>query len=140
MQHHPFRIMLVDNEISDISAIEYVARSTDTVVTIKKGGLSALKHLSELEYKIDALITDLKMPHMDGINLTSQIRAHEGTMTDHDPIAIFWYTGYSYDPGNEFDPIVRAMKKFNVAKIFPKPSDPIELITEVKKVLDFETL
>ncbi len=131
-----FRVMLVDNNIAELSALEYVARTNDTVITIKKGGMSALKHLDDVGYKIDALITDLMMPYMDGINLTSQIRAHESTMADHKPMAIFWHTGYAYNKGVSTDPIEMAKEKFNVVKIFPKPSDPIALISEVKEILE----
>ena len=132
----PFVVMIVDNSVSDISALAYLANRNDIVVTIKKGGMSALRHLDDLNYEVDALITDLKMPYLDGINLTSQVRSHEATMADHKPIAIFWHTGFTYDAGNEYDPIMMAKTKFNVLRIFEKPADPIDLIAEVKEALE----
>lgn len=128
--------MIVDDDLRDVSAIEYVARTSDTLVTIKRGGMSALKHLDDLNYEIDALITDLKMEYFDGLNLTVMVRAHESTRAGHKPIAIFWYTGMDFDQGDEFDPYTMAMKKYDVKKVFPKPSDPIDLIAEVKRILE----
>lgn len=120
------RIMVVDDD-ADVAMWEIVAQSNpETLILISTGGLSALRHLDQFDYKVDAIVSDLSMPDMDGVTLTRLIRRNE-EIRSIEEIPIFWLTGY---PIND---IIRGLQvKYKVVSIFTKPSDPTEMIALVK--------
>ena len=70
-----FRILVVDDESSVLDALASMLRSqligavVDTAVTAD----AALKQLAQTSY--DAIVTDIRMPDMDGLTLLKEIRA-----------------------------------------------------------------
>lgn len=131
-----YRIMVVDDKIEQLKMVEYASRVTETLIIIKKGGPSALEMLHEIDYEVDAVIADLSMPVMDGITFTEQVRRQEKIRAKRVPIEFFWFTGFPFDAKNEFDPIMMAKKDNNVHKIFLKPHDAVDLIEQVKTILE----
>lgn len=125
------RIMFVDNHLDYLEMFEEATRGEDTIIAIENGGISALKKLAMLGYKVDAVVTDLAMSDMDGITLTEAIRRNE-RIRRLEPMDIYWFTGYDYDQDNPADPIRMAADELGVKKIFVKPYLPTDIINEVK--------
>ena len=126
------RIMFVDNGLDYVEMFEEAARGEDTLIAIENGGISALKKLAMINYRVDAVVTDLAMSDMDGITLTEAIRRNE-RIRRINPIDIYWFTGYDYDDQNPADPITAAMEELGVKKVFKKPYLPMDIIKEVKE-------
>jgi len=85
MQTKP-RLLIVDDEllIRDLLYDYFAARDFD--IAIADSGQKALALMAETGF--DAIILDVKMPGMDGLQLTDRIRADDGDV----PIIIL--TGY----------------------------------------------
>jgi two-component system chemotaxis response regulator CheY len=76
---HQKRIVLIVDDSEDCSETLELALHTlkDVEVTIVRSAEDALERLSKVH--VDALITDLHLPQMDGLNLLRAIRAkHNG--------------------------------------------------------------
>jgi CheY-like chemotaxis protein len=131
-----FRIMFVDDDLEMEPLYQYACRVNDLIFAVKGGGLSALRHLNDINYDIDAVILDLSMPDMDGITLTENIRRNESIRSKAVPIRIFWFTGHPFDIDNPVDPITLAMNENQVEEIFTKPLAPVDLVTRVKEHLN----
>lgn len=86
---NPYRIMLVDDEEEVRKAI---IRKMDweklgfVVVGDAENGEEALEKLEQLEP--DVVITDIRMPYMDGLTLTERIREK------HPSMKILIFSGY----------------------------------------------
>jgi two-component system, chemotaxis family, sensor kinase CheA len=65
-------ILVVDDSITTRTLEKNILEAAGFRVTIAVDGIEALKRLKEQE--IDLVVTDIQMPNMDGIALTSQIR------------------------------------------------------------------
>lgn len=66
-------IMTVDDSVISRSVIATILKEVGHTVIITEGPVEALKTL--LVTTVDLIITDLHMPHMDGIELTKNLRA-----------------------------------------------------------------
>lgn len=130
------RIMFVDDDLDSLEMYELAAAVPDTIIAIKRGALSALRFLNELNYDVDAVILDLSMPDMDGLTLTQQIRRNENLRSKQRPIQIYWFTGWPFDENNPDDPITLAKNECKVSRVFTKPHDATEIIYEVKRCLN----
>lgn len=127
-------IMVVDDDIDTMSLVKFVARSEGLFVSIKKGGLSALSFLHDLNYDLDAIIIDLSMPDMDGIMLTKQIRQNENLRSKQNPMKVYWFTAWPFNRNNPNDPIMVGAEENRVEKIFSKEDLP-SMIHAVKEAL-----
>lgn len=107
-------ILVVDDEllIRDLLYDYFQEQSWD--ITVAESGPTALKRLSEGEY--DVLLTDLRMPEMDGSTLIDEVRERYPEM----PVVIM--TGYP-----SVETAVKALrqrvddyltKPFNVTKLY----------------------
>ena len=130
------KLMFVDDDLDMIALYEHAAATTDTMIAVQTGGLSALKLLNSFHYNIDAIVIDLSLPDIDGITLTQQIRTNE-SLRSISPIPIFWWTCYPYDEKSTNDSIVSAARRLNVIDVFKKPEDVIEIVKKVHARLDF---
>lgn len=65
--------MTVDDSVISRSVIATILKEVGHTVIITEGPVEALKTL--LVTTVDLIITDLHMPHMDGIELTKNLRA-----------------------------------------------------------------
>lgn len=128
--------MFVDDDLDILPLYELVGEIDDTLITVQKGGLSALSFLHDLNYAVDAVVLDLSMPDMDGITLTRQIRQNENLRSKANPIKVFWFTGWPFDENNVNDPIVVGAEENKVIKVYKKPHDPVNIIHEVKAHFD----
>ncbi len=67
-------ILLVDDDPQIVAYISAIAKPLGYRIEAAKDGAEAL-WLYDLDPKIDALITDIKMPGMDGFELANTLRA-----------------------------------------------------------------
>ncbi|MDD4052985.1 MAG: response regulator [candidate division Zixibacteria bacterium] len=81
-----FRILVVDDEllIRDMLYDFFVAQEWDIVVT--EDGYKAIDYLKNRPF--DVVLTDIKMPDMNGLELTGKIRSL------HDGLPVVLMTGY----------------------------------------------
>jgi DNA-binding NtrC family response regulator len=115
------RILVVDDEeIVRISCRRILTPLGYTVETTPDG-LQALELMKENKY--DLILTDLKMPHMDGMEVMAEIRKRE---PDAKVIIV---TGYS-----TIEVAVKAIK-MGAYNYIEKPFSPEVLISAVKEAL-----
>jgi DNA-binding NtrC family response regulator len=87
----PRRILIVDDDES----VRFVVRRTlmslrgDFSIATAEGGREALDQLAENAF--DLLITDIRMPGMDGVQLTESIRALDTELV------VVWMTGCGWE-------------------------------------------
>lgn len=125
----PHSLMIVENDPDVLLLWQYTQVSSDAVFYCE-GGISALKQLSRIHYKVEAIIIDLMLGDMDGVTLTEQIRRNESIRSLEYPILIFWFTGYDMNAT-----LLKAKTDLKVTEIFIKPMAPDKLLNQVKGYL-----
>mgnify|MGYP001609791647 CR=1 FL=1 len=68
-------ILAVDDSATMLQTISIALENAGHKVVTAKNGIEALERLKGAD-KFHAIITDINMPEMDGITLTSEIRKH----------------------------------------------------------------
>ncbi|HEY6839318.1 MAG TPA: sigma-54 dependent transcriptional regulator, partial [Geobacteraceae bacterium] len=116
------RILVVDDEPVIREGLRRVFPSDSYVVEAYAAGRTALERLQEDDF--DLVVTDLKMPGMDGMELLRSIRILQPDV----PVIII--TGYS-----TIDSAVEAMKS-GAADYVAKPFSPEQITEKVAKALD----
>src|SRR5689334_22361756 len=76
------KILLVDDSVENLMALESVLESPDHELVKANSGLEALRRLLEDDFA--AILLDVKMPEMDGFETASLIRARK--RSQHTPI------------------------------------------------------
>jgi CheY-like chemotaxis protein len=129
--------MFVDNDWEQIHLLTKQLENVDGVfVTIRKGGESALEWLKENGNDADAIVIDLAMPLMNGMELTRQIRIKQFKEKILPPFEIIWATAYPIDIHDEHHPIAQDYWAYNVRKMYTKPYDAAEIVEHVMKILN----
>ncbi len=120
------RVMIADDEEVIRRGLEKITSRMDLEVEVigsHGNGLEAWNQLSGLsEEDIDLLITDIKMPRMDGFKLIEEARGHMKSL----PIAVL--SGFS-----DFDYARRAMR-FGALDYLLKPIEKSQLYELLKRV------
>lgn len=120
-----YRIMLVDDEEEVRKAIIRKMAWEElgfTVVGDAENGEDALEKLEQLEP--DVVITDIRMPYMDGLTLTERIREK------YPSVKILIFSGY-----DDFEYAKQAIK-LNVTEYILKPVNGEELAVILKRIRD----
>jgi len=121
-----YEILLVEDEESYAIRFKKNLELEDFEVKIAKDGEEAIKILKEQYF--DIIITDLKMPKMDGIELIRKIRAGENENIDADiPIVVLTSV-------NTIDAAVESMK-VGASDFITKESEKKEILMRIRKVL-----
>jgi DNA-binding NtrC family response regulator len=117
-----YRILVVDDEllIRDLLYDFFTGEGWDIVIA--EGGHKAIDYLKNQEF--DVVLTDLKMPDLDGMDLTGRIRDLYGDL----PVIIM--TGYP-----SLESAVSALR-FKVDDYIIKPFNVNKLFKTVKQVVD----
>ena len=117
-----FRILVVDDEllIRDLLYDYFITQDWDIVVT--EDGQKAVDYLRN--QKFDIVLTDLKMPQMNGLQLTERIRELYPQL----PVVIM--TGYP-----SLDSALDALR-FKVDDYIIKPFNINKLFQKIKKVAE----
>lgn len=118
-----YRILIVDDEKVERNGIRFLLQKLGTEFEIKEApnGKVALEMLEKEE--MDILLTDVKMPFMDGMELIERVRALQMKLS------IIIFSGH-----NEFEYAKKAMKA-GVYDYILKPVDPKEFENTMNKVV-----
>lgn len=68
-------LLIVDDNDDSLELLGTFLRACGAHVLQARGALSALSYV-DTQAKIDAVITDLSMPNLDGVELVQRLRAH----------------------------------------------------------------
>ncbi|MEG1992487.1 MAG: response regulator [Acetivibrio sp.] len=117
-------ILIADDEKIEREGIKMLLKQFDYKLDIKEAvnGKAAIEFLKT--HKVDILLTDIKMPFMDGLELS------EEAYRLYPDLKIIIFSGYS-----EFEYARKAMK-LGVCDYVLKPVDPEEFDKTIKRVLE----
>ncbi|MBC8478117.1 sigma-54-dependent Fis family transcriptional regulator [bacterium] len=119
---HPLQIIMVDDEINMLESMGDVLRDVGYQVSTASSGQEALERLERENGEYDLLITDLKMPGMNGMELLNAV---------HDlypAIKVIVLTGFG-----SVDGAVEAMRRGAWDYIL-KPFNPEEALSSIKRI------
>jgi response regulator RpfG family c-di-GMP phosphodiesterase len=119
----PATILFVDDEPSILSALRRLFRPCGYRILIAEGGAAALTLMDE--YAVDLVLSDMRMPAMDGVQLLEQVRARSpGT-------ARMLLTGYA-----DIGATIAAINRGEIHRYLSKPWDDQDLLLAVRDGLE----
>ena len=122
----PPRVLLVEDEVNMARTQAKILQRRGYHVSTASNGREALRHLGQLPF--DIVITDLKMPVMDGMQLLHHMNAQERGC------AVIVLTGHG-----TIESAVEAMQ-CGAADYLTKPCNPDALLLKVEKLLETKRL
>jgi DNA-binding response OmpR family regulator len=111
----PLRVLIVDDNIDTAGSLALLLQMWGHEVRTTHDGLSAVEH--SLEFRPDAVILDIGLPHLDGFGVAARLRA----LPEFERTLIVGSSGYS----RESDRLRAAEVGINL--YFVKPFDPWRL-------------
>lgn len=117
------RILVVDDDTGTLNALKaYLASAGHEAVVAKDGyqALSAIRTSTDRAESIDLLVTDLKMPGMDGLELIRAAR------NERPGLPIILMTAYGDDS------VRREITGLGSCRYLDKPFSPETLLTEIE--------
>ena len=108
-------ILYVDDEETNLLLFR-LAFENGREVLLANSPLEGLIKLSENKHRIVAVLSDMHMPEMNGIQFVNEARRE---VSD---IPYFILSGYAYD-----DDIDKALKEKKISKFFTKPFNKVEI-------------
>jgi response regulator RpfG family c-di-GMP phosphodiesterase len=118
-------VLLVDDEENILSSLRRVLRGEAYSVQIANGGVQALEILRS--QPIDLIISDARMPGMDGATLLAEVQKHWPTS-----IRIL-LTGYA-----DISTTIRAINQGQIYRYISKPWDDDELRLTIRQALAYQ--
>lgn len=121
------QIVFVDDD-EDMAPIYQIAAETagfEPIIFNKSP--EALEYLAK--HKVDAVVLDLMMPSLDGLDLALQMRKNE-KVAAFNPAVIVFYTGHHLT--QRIEEVMDEKTGADVKEFIKKPTDPAELIETVK--------
>jgi response regulator RpfG family c-di-GMP phosphodiesterase len=116
-------VLCVDDEPGILSALKRVLRSPDIAIITATSGDQALEFMAELP--IDLVISDMRMPGMDGAQLLERI------CRDWPDTVRMLLTGYSDTAAT-----IQAVNRGRIFRYLQKPWDERELVESVREGLE----
>jgi CheY-like chemotaxis protein len=107
------KLLLVDDTEDSLDMLATFLRSCGCEVVAARTAAEALTHL-DTDVELDAIVTDVSMPVMDGVDLVRNLRAHP-TRHSLPAIAVTGLYELYADAGAGFDAILR--KPVNVEQL-----------------------
>jgi putative two-component system response regulator len=117
-----FHIMVVEDEELIRDIIQQNIERAGYECTIAKSGIQALEIMANHNKKIDIIITDIRMPGLNGIELTKKVKENY----DSDIIVM---TGFA--EGFDYEKVIES----GASDFFQKPINSRELMLRIKRVL-----
>ena len=125
----PATILCVDDEANILSALRRLFRPTGYRVLITNGGAEGLALLEAENGAVDVVISDMRMPEMDGARFLAQVTARWPR-----PARIL-LTGYA-----DIESTVAAINQGEIYRYIAKPWNDSEVLLTVRDVLDRQSL
>ncbi|MDD0810972.1 response regulator [Curvibacter sp. RS43] len=123
----PWTVLCVDDEPSILSALRRVLRAEGCRLLVAQGGAEALAVLAT--ESVDVVVSDMRMPGMDGAQLLAQVREKwPGT-------ARILLTGYA-----DIDATIAAINNGQIYRYIHKPWDEHELRLTVRQAAERQQL
>jgi len=119
-------ILVVDDEKNFLATIDFILEAANYKVTLMEDGqkaLDALLNYQKQNVMIDLLITDIRMPHLGGLELITKIRK----------LGISLPTLVITNHGSR--ELKRKLEKQQCVYCLDKPIDDDELLSNVAKLL-----
>ena len=120
-------VLCVDDEPSILSALKRVLRSEDCKVLQAGSGTEALALLEQ--HPVDVVVSDMRMPGMDGAELLAQVRARWPTTSR------ILLTGYA-----DMKATIAAINEGQIYRYIHKPWDETELRLTVRQAAERQML
>lgn len=120
------KVLVVEDEFTLLQGLRNILELENFEVLTAGNGVDALKVLQNEAEPPDLILSDIMIPHMDGIELLQEVRKEERWLT----IPFVFLTAR----GDKVD-VIRA-KELRVDEYITKPYDPMELIISVKSRLE----
>ena len=117
---HPGCVLLLDDDIDVLAAIARFLRVNHYEVIVSNDARSALQHVQDVT--IDAVVTDLRMPDMDGLEFAKAARLHKPLLP------ILFFSAYGSIPS-----VVEAMQ-LGAVDFLEKPVDPPLLLSRIDEI------
>lgn len=118
-------ILLVDDEASIRSALQRLFRRAGYAVLTADGGRQALEALAGAAGNVSLIISDQRMPGMDGVRFLEQARA---LVPD---AARFLLTGYA-----DVEAVADSVNRGGIARYVAKPWNDQELLLQVRQAVE----
>lgn len=126
MENKSYKILIVDDEIEYQRVFSFLLKRNGYTTTTCSSGKEALEILKKQE--IDLVMTDLKMPQMDGVELVKAIKK------DYEDIDVLIITAYG-----SIESAVEAMQ-YGAAGYSIKNSNPETLMADVDRIAKIKIL
>lgn len=115
-------VLLVDDEVHILNALARVLRKADCEVIKAHSGQQALEMINE--HRPDLIISDVRMPEMDGIELLSKVNQQ------YPEIECILLTGYA-----DLESTIKAINSGKISYYLEKPWDDTRLLDVVSRTL-----
>ena len=119
----PWTVLCVDDEANILSALNRTLRAAGYGVVMARDGAQALIHLAEMP--IDIVISDMRMPGMDGVALLEQVQRR------WPDVARLLLTGHA-----DMDSAVAAINRGGIVRYLQKPWDERELLAALAEAVE----
>ena len=120
-------LLFVDDEPNILSSLRRLFRTKGYRILTAEGGAAGLELLSQEH--VDLVISDMRMPNMDGAKFLEQVRQHwPGTMR-------LLLTGYS-----DIQSILDAINRGEIYRYITKPWDDNDIVLIIKHALERQGL
>lgn len=123
-QENQITILYVDDEEFNLFLFEKSFETKYEILTAKSGE-EGLKKLDDYAHKIIVVISDMRMPKMNGIEFITKAKEQ------YSNIIYFILTGFGFD-----ERIETALKEKLIHKFFQKPYDTKEIEEAISEVAD----
>jgi len=122
------RVLIVDDDLALLQALPEALRLRMDGVTVDtaESGAAALDRITAVDY--DAIVTDIKMPGMDGLELLAEIR------TQRPDTPTLMITGHG-----EHDLVVQA-RRSGAYDFIPKPIDRDYFVASLRRAIQTQEL
>jgi len=119
-------ILVVDDSVQDVMIITEILKDIDVKVLEASDGVEAMKIINDKNNKVSTVITDYKMPNMDGLELTMQIRANH----NKDEFSIIVISS------SDDDDTIEKFVKVGVNDFISKPLNANKMLIQVRSSLE----
>ena len=115
-------ILVVDDEEFDRKLVQYALKPFDHAILEAKNASDAIRVYEANSAAIDLVITDVKMPGMNGVELANELKMHQPALK------VLFMSGFSTI--KEIDPDLFIQKGFDLEQLAQKVARALNLSLE----------